>query len=395
MKRLLTALLFLLPLAAASQVDSAATLPQPSPDTESVQLRLVQAWYERDSIYDQLMLAQRRVARLDRLNDSLVINNERFQRELEEKNRLLEDKNRALRQKDSLASELQQLYRELLSATTVDRARLEAEISAKQAYLSAKDREIEVMQRGIDDKQSSIEDQKAAYERLAVEKERMRRMVDSLATRCIEMDKEIVRKQEENKFLAQKAKEAEDKVSTATNRKKKVRPIQGIAMRFYRTPDWIISLSPKYDEDGTTTTYERVIRNRNEGNMEFDFITGASVMLWDLTPVFNKPDTTRKSLTDIPKFDQQFSYDLGLHVAFGGSNLFKNFYVGPSFRFMDFFYLTAGVNICEFEVLRSDVPSTGIIDNNWSMTDVICKKWLVKPFLSFSIDLDFLSYIKR
>lgn len=391
------------------QVDSSSLLAE-NPDTNAILIQKLEA--ERDSIYqllnisnasvltmndsvqnlyNDLMKAQRRLDVISRLKDSLVVNNERFQKELEDKNHLLEDKIKAIQEKEALVAEKEQLYREALSSSTINKAQLEAQIAAKQANIDAKDHEIEFMQKGINDKESSIAEQKAAYERLAQEKELYRHLVDSLRNRCVEMDKENVRKQEENRYLAQRAKEAEEKVATATNRKKKVRPIQGIAMRFYRTPEWTISLTPKTDGSG----YDKQIWNRNAGNMEFDFITGASVMLWDLTPVFNKPDTARTVLTDIRSFDQQFSYDLGLHVAFGGSNLFKNFYVGPSFRFMDFFYLTMGINVCEFEVLKEGVHNYDILDASQNMTDVICKKWLVKPFLSFSIDLDFLSYIKK
>ena len=393
MKRLFLLILTLLCLQASAQEvqDSVA-------QADSLAALWQHSLVERDSmahqltvLHSQLEVCERSLERVSRLRDSLVVNNERFQKELEEKNRMLEEQIQAIYEKDTLVLELQQLYRDALTSSTVDKAKLEADIASKQASIDAKNHEIDFMQKGIDDKESSIADQKAAYERLALEKERYSHLVDSLRAKCVEADKELVRKQEENKYLAQRAKEAEDKVATAANRKKKVRPIQGIAMRFYRTPDWIISLTPKTDGSG----YDKQIWNRNAGNMEFDFVTGASVMLWDLTSYFNKADTNAKKIKDIRSFDQQFAYDLGLHVAFGGSNLFKNFYVGPSFRFMDFFYLTVGVNICEFEVLRDGFKENTALDPATTINDIICKKWLVKPFVSFSIDLDFLSYIKK
>ena len=407
MKHILVAFFLIVGFFASAQVVADSTymdgiamesvaLEEPTIDTTARALQ--RSLMERDSLsrllaslHSQLTTCEQRLERISRLRDSLVVNNERFQKELQEKNAMLEEQIHAIRQKDTLVAELQQLYRDALTSSTVNKATLEADIAAKQASIDAKNHEIEFMQRGINDKENSIADQKAAYERLALEKERYRHLVDSLRTKCVEADKELVRKQEENKYLAQRAKEAEEKVNTATNRKKKVRPIQGIAMRFYRTPEWTISLTPNTDGDG----YVKQIWNRNAGNMEFDFVTGASVMLWDLTPIFNKTDSSRTKLTDIRSFDQQFSYDLGLHVAFGGSNLFKNFYVGPSFRFMDFFYLTAGVNVCEYEVLKEGISNYDILDASQNMTDIICKKWLVKPFISFSIDLDFLSYIKK
>ena len=186
------------------------------------------------------------------------------------------------------------------------------------------------------------------------------------------------------------------RVAEATNRKKKVRAIQGIAMRFYRTPNWEVRLQPA-EEAGT---YNKVLRNRNAGNIEFDFVTGASVMLWDLTQYFNKDiksvkiGETNLKTPELRKFDQDFAYDVGIYVGFGGSNLFKNFYVGPSFRFVDFFYFTVGVNIAEYNVLVSGYGEGSILKSE-TIDDVTAKSWLLKPFLALSIDLDFLSYIKK
>jgi hypothetical protein len=56
------------------------------------------------------------------------------------------------------------------------------------------------------------------------------------------------------------------------------------------------------------------------------------------------------------------------------------------------------VNICEFEVLRDGFEAgmtlTGL-QSGFTLDDIMVKSWLVKPFVSLSIDLDFLSYIKK
>ena len=174
--------------------------------------------------------------------------------------------------------------------------------------------------------------------KIEADRDHYRHLVDSLNKLVREAELENVRKEEANKYLLQRAKDAEARVAEATNRKKKVRAIQGIAMRFYRTPNWEVRLQPA-EEAGT---YNKVLRNRNAGNIEFDFVTGASVMLWDLTQYFNKDHKSVKigetnlKTPELRKFDQDFAYDVGIYVGFGGSNLFKNFYVGPSFRFVDF-----------------------------------------------------------
>ena len=221
-------------------------------------------------------------------------------------------------------------------------------------------------------------------EKLEAERNYYIRVVDSLRAMVRLAEIEAVRKEEANKYLAERAKAAEEKVALATNRKKKVRPIQGVAMRFYRTPAWEIRL----DANGN-----RRIANRNAGNIEFDYVTGASVMLWDMTKYFNKPHEFKAG--EIPKFDQDFAYDLGFYVGFGGSNLFKNFYVGASFRFVDFFYITTGFNIAEYQVLAEGRNASDVLIYGESIDDVTARAWLLKPFVSLSIDLDFLSYIKK
>ena len=238
--------------------------------------------------------------------------------------------------------------------------------------------------------------------KLEEERDRYRRRVDSLQALVHASELENVRKEEANKYLEQRAREAEARVADATNKKKKVRPIQGIAMRFYRTPNWEVRLQPRTNATGQYDgTYDKTVRNRNAGDIEFDFVTGASVMLWDLTPYFNKNHSSKKigetnlRTPELKKFDQEFAYDLGIYVGFGGSNLFKNFYVGPSFRFVDFFYFTAGVNIAEYEVLVSGYEDGDIIDNALDIGAITAKAWLLKPYLSLSIDLDFMSYIKK
>lgn len=226
-------------------------------------------------------------------------------------------------------------------------------------------------------------------EKLEAERNYYIHIVDSLRSIVRVAEIEAVRREEKNKYLEERARAAEDRIAAATNRKKKVRPIQGVAMRLYRTPAWEIRLKG----GAQPGTYDKYISNRNAGSVEFDYVTGASVMLWDFTPFFNRDHKLKSG--EIRKFDQEFAYDLGIYIGFGGSNLFKNFYAGASFRFVDFFYLTFGVNIAEYQVLVDGYNSGDVIGTSLSIDDVTAKSWLIKPFVSLSIDLDFLSYIKK
>lgn len=363
---------------------------------EQVELLTRQA----DSNQVLLETLRRRMRDLVMLKDSLIAANDLYQKELQEKNRLLTEQMTAMQEKERLVAEKEELYRQALTNSTVDKAKWEGELKAKEASIEAKSKEIEFLQKDIDSKEGTLISQREIYMNLLTEKEHYRHLVDSLQRRVNAVEIENIRKQEENKYLAQKAKDAEEKAAITLNKKKKVRPIQGIAMRFFRTPDWDIRLTPDHVDPSTgAATYSKVIRNRNAGDIEFDFVTGASVMLWDLTDYFNSPskkDTLSASrLPEIPRFDQKFNYDLGIYVGFGGTNLFKNFYIGPSFRFVDFFYLTLGVNICEYEMLIDGYKAGQSLETALTLDDITAKSWLVKPFISLSIDLDFLSYIKK
>lgn len=351
---------------------------------------------------NEVLLAtlRRRMNDLVMLKDSLIAANDLFQRQLQEKNRLMDEQKAAMQEKERLVAEKEELYRQALTNSTVDKAKWEGELKAKEASIDAKSREIAYLQKDIDAKESTLQSQRENYSHLLTEKEYYRHLVDSLQKRVNAVEYENIRKQEENKYLAQKAKDAEEKAAITLNKKKKVRPIQGIALRFFRTPDWDIRLTPDHVDPSTgAATYSKVIRNRNAGDIEFDFVTGASVMLWDLTDFFNgdskKDSTSLTRLPDIPRFDQKFNYDLGIYVGFGGTNLFKNFYIGPSFRFVDFFYVTVGLNICEYEMLIDGYSAGQSLETALTLDDITAKSWLVKPFISLSIDLDFLSYIKK
>ena len=286
--------------------------------------------------------------------------------------------NNLIKEYDSLVLTNRQLH-ELLEQMQVKMERLEE----KQQFYEEKESFYKV---------EMMRDLRETNEQLLIEKEKYQRLSDSLRTCLIETEKTIIRTNEELKYTQQRAKDAEAKISAATAKKKKVCAIQGIAMKTFRTPNW--SIAPDKIEDGSIAY--RIV-NKNGGDVEFDYTAGAYVMLWDLTRKrdFVENDSITKKYLDIKKFDQEFSYSLGLYVGFGGSNLFKNFYVGPSFKFLDFFHLSAGFNVCEYEMLTGNFQEGDILPVGLSLTDQISKVWKAKPFVSLSFDLDFISYIKK
>lgn len=275
--------------------------------------------------------------------------------------------------------------------------RVNQDLQGQMKKLEQQVERLEEKQKFYEEKESfykveMMRDLRESNEQLLTEKERYQRMTDSLRNSLIEAEKTIIRNNEELKYTQQRARDAEAKVNAATSKKKKVAAIQGIAMKTFRTPNW--SIAPDKIEDGSIVY--RIV-NKNGGDVEFDYTAGAYVMLWDLTKKHDAitNDTVSRKYLEIKKFDQEFSYSLGLYVGFGGSNLFKNFYVGPSFKFLDFFHLSAGFNVCEYEMLTGNFQEGDILPVGLSLTDQISKVWKAKPFVSLSFDLDFISYIKK
>ena len=334
-----------------------------------------------------------RIIRLERLSDSLFVSNVSFQKRLEEKNALLEEKITALQEKEQLFAEKEKLYQDAISNSNVDKVKLEGLVNAKNVSIDAKTREIEYLQKSIVEKEASLDVQMANYQKVSIEREHYRLLADTLRMKLNEAERTILKTNEALKYTEQRAREAEAQIKQATSKKKKVRVIQGMALRLYRTPDWSTRPVTIDGPNGTETVYK--ITNKNGGSVEFDFITGASVMLWDLTNLFNSHLSDTVSTAKIKRFDQEFSYDLGLYIGFGGSNLFKNFYIGPSFKFLDFFHVALGANVAEYEALVDGLSEGDFLPVGFSIDEQTKDVWKVTMFLSISLDLDFLSYIKR
>ena len=110
--------------------------------------------------------------------------------------------------------------------------------------------------------------------------------------------------------------------------------------------------------------------------MEFDYITGVSLSLYDLT----KPDT-------------QYTYDAGLFFGFGGKNLFKNFYIAPSFKAFDFFHFLLGLNIAEYEMLQGGFNEGDNLPPGMSIPTV--KQWKANIFFGMTVDFELLGNITK
>lgn len=308
---------------------------------------------------------------LKSINDTLAKLNEDYRIQLNEKNKLLEEKIRILQEKEILFAEKEQLYKDAISTSNIDKAKLEGLVEAKNEKIGGKEKEIDLLQKNINEKDISLAAKDKNLTQVTQEKDMYYKMADTLRSKLVDAEKQILTINEELKYTKKRAEDAEARIAAATNRKKKVRVLQGIAMRFFPTPNW--DIVPRATEDG----YENIIINRNSSKVEFDFVTGASVMLYDLT----KPNS-------------KFSSDISVYVGFGGANLFKNFYFGGSYRFLDFFNFSAGVNVAEYTLLAENFNREGdALKPGWSIQTT--KQWKVTPFVSLSLDLEFLTYMGK
>ena len=305
------------------------------------------------------------------INDTLTVVNNEINKQLSEKNALLEEKIRILQQKEILFAEKEQLYKEAISNSNVDKAKVEGLVEAKNASIVGKDKEISLLQKSINEKENHISTKDMQLKQMSAERDKYFMMSDTLREQLKEAQIVILKREEELKYTKKRAEEAEAKVERATGRKKKVRVIQGLAMHFSPMPDWIIR--PRIN---SAKEYKNFIENANAGTVDFDLVVGASVMLLDLT-----------------KNGEKFTQDLGIYVGFGGNNLFKNFYLGPSYKFLDFFHLSVGVKMAQYTVLADDYKVGDELPVGWAIPTA--KKWIITPYISLTFDLDFISYIGK
>ena len=347
-------------------------------ETDSLEFELSSLRFEIEELHSQIEKLDQLVVKLKSrnkelhlMNDTLTVVNNEIKQQLNEKNALLEEKIRILQQKEILFAEKEQVYKDAISTSNIDKAKIEGLVEAKNASIEGKDKEISLLQKSINEKENHISNKDKQLSLISEERDKYFRMSDTLREKLKAAQIVIMQREEELKYTKQRAEAAEEKVLHATNRKKKVRVIQGMAMRFFPTPDWDIMPRALGNSE-----YENIIVNRNSSKVDFDLVVGASMMLLDLT----KPG-------------QKFSQDLGIYVGFGGNNIFKNFYVGPSYKFLDFFHVSAGVNVAQYTMLADSYEEGSVLPAGWSIQTT--KQWKVTAYFSLSFDLDFISYIGK
>jgi peptidoglycan hydrolase CwlO-like protein len=330
-----------------------------------------------DSVHGQIKSLSGNLERLKQRESELVPLNEALNlkivelgAELHSKNNFLEEQLRIQKEKEQLFAEKEQLYKDAVNSSMIDKVKLEGQISAKDSRLDGKEREIGLLQLSIDEKNRDILTRNSEIQKIISDKDMADRRIDTLRSTLTEAEKSLVRTGEQLKYTELKLKDCEGRYANVTNKKKKTRVVQGFAIKNYRTPDF--ALAPK--DANNPGVY--VITNKNTSNIEFDFVTGASFMLKDLS----KPNAA-------------LTYDVGFFLGFGGNNLFKNFYLGPNFKLFDVLHVNLGANVREYEALKEGFNVGDRLDAGIAIPTT--KEWKIKPYLGLTFDLELLTMIGK
>jgi len=299
------------------------------------------------------------------LNRTILANKQ----EMLKLNTLLEQKSQLLRDKDYQLSETELELKDLKSTSELNQVKLEGKLDAHNSKLAGKETEIAYLKKSNEEKDHLIKEKTAELSTYYREKDNSLHIIDSLSRALNQKELDYVRTSERLKIIEPQYNVLIAKQNAAANKKKKIRFIQGASIKSYRTPDWQMSPS------SATAPNDYVITNKNAGKIDFDYITGISLSLYDLTEDNNK-----------------FTSDAGIFVGIGGQNLFKNFYIGPSFKVFDFIHLNTGFNFAEYEQLKPGFKE-GDHPGEAGLSSVLVNKWKTNFFIGFTVDLDLLRTI--
>jgi hypothetical protein len=282
----------------------------------------------------------------------------------------LEAKLQLLRDKEFQLNDCQVKLRDAQSAASLDQAKLSGKLDVNNTRVEAKDHEIEYLKESLKEKDRIISEKTAELSNYYKDKSNSLRIIDSLSRELNTSQLQLVKVTERLSIIEGQYNQMIAQQTAAANKKKKIRFVQGVALKSYRTPDW--QLAPQ--SSSTTSVY--VITNKNGGKVEFDYITGVSLSLYDLT----KPDG-------------KYTYDAGMFLGFGGTNLFKNFYIAPSFKSFDFFHFMMGINIAEYNQLQNGFKEGDVLPPGMSIPTV--KEWKANLFFGMTVDFELLSNITK
>lgn len=328
---------------------------------------LQKADIQLQKIIDGSKIANDSLLKLKAKNENTI---QSLQQSIASLNKTLDDKNQLLLNEENLLLKKDSELKDALHEAALNNVKLEGDINVNTTKVEAKDNEIKYLRKSSDEKDELIKQKSVELEMFYKQKNNCQQHIDSLQKNLTKFEIDLARTSEREKIVTQQYNELQEKQKEATNRKKKMSFIQGVALKFYRTPDW--TLAPQ----SSTNTVTYVITNNNSGNLEFDYMTGLNL-----------------SLVDLSKKNSKFTYDAGLFVGFGGQNLFKNFYIGPSFKLFDVFHINFGANVAEYDLLKSGFNVGDPLSTGTTIPTV--KTWKVNFYLGFTVDFDLLTSLPR
>lgn len=348
--------------------------------TNQLKTRVDSLTQEKMFLQSKQLELQKKENELSEMNDQLNKMNKDLGDQLQSKNALLEKQVKALEEKEALFAEKEQIYKDAINNSTVDKVKLEGSLQANNVKIEARDSELSYLRKDINDKETDIQKKNKDLEKFEDERETTAKLTESLRNNLDSANIKLLKIQEEKKYVEQRMKDAEARLKESEAkdlaqqaRKKRIRFIQGVAIRSYRTPNW--SFGPSASDPS-----KAVLINKNAGNLEFDYYTGASIKLKDLTTE-----------------DSKTSYDAGFFLGFGGANLFKDFYIGPSFKLFDIVHVNTGINICEYDMLQKGFYEGEEFSNVASIAGGIptVKQWKINFYLGIMFDFDLISSIPK
>jgi hypothetical protein len=332
---------------------------------------------EVDSLQSVILQLNQQLILKNNLNDSLLMERISLNRtilslkqDILKCNTDMEAKAQLLRDRDFQLAKLEAEIKDLKNNAEIKQVKLEGQLDVHNTKLEAKDKEISYLQKSVEEKDRLVREKTDELTQYYREKDNSLKIIDSLARTLNQKELDFIKVSERLKIIESQYNDMVAKQTAATNKKKKIRFIQGVGLKNYRTPDWQLSLQ------SPNSSSANVIINKNGGNFEFDYITGVSL-----------------SMIDLSKEKGKFTYDAGLFVGFGGQNLFKNFYIGPSFKILDYFHVNAGANIAEYTQLQNGFKEGDLLTGSTSIPTV--KEWKINLYLGFNVDFDLLASIPK
>jgi len=329
---------------------------------------LMQAKAVIDSMVDKAERLRKRNQLLQPLNKELNEQIKNLEEKISQQSQMLDQQIEKIKEKEQLFKEKELIYTNAIQESKIDLVKLEGQLQSKNSELAGKDREIELLAESIAERKADILAKNKEINEIKDNRKNEIIKIDTLRDHIAKTEKELLLSKTKLEYSTKEIKALKKRIHELTNKKKKIRLVQGIGIRNFRSP--LYTLAPESSDNPD----RYVISNENAGDYEFDFVTGATFRLLDLG-----------------KEDSKYTSDVGFFLGFGGKNLFKNFYIGPNIKIFDVIHINAGINIAEFRLLKSGFSEGDLVPQGMSIPTV--SKWEITPYFGLTFDFSLITSI--